>query len=91
MKKRLLPLLCASALALALTACGAQQTTQTDIADAVVLTFTDSGITAQDGTAGYEIDGTALTITESGIYAVSGSCADGRFKLRRGPRALRLF
>ena len=49
MKKRLLPLLCASALTLALTACGAQQTTQTGITDAVTLTFTDSGITAQDG------------------------------------------
>ena len=91
MKKRLLPLLCASALALALTACGAQQTTQTDIADAVVLTFTDSGITAQDGTAGYEIDGTALTITESGIYAVSGSCADGTIQIKKGTTGVTLI
>lgn len=91
MKKRLLPLLCASALALALTACGAQQTTQTDIADAVVLTFTDSGITAQDGTAGYEIDGTALTITESGIYAVSGSCADGKIQIKKGTTGVTLI
>lgn len=91
MKKRLLPLLCASALTLALTACGAQQTTQTDIADAVVLTFTDSGITAQDGTAGYEIDGTALTITESGIYAVSGSCADGKIQIKKGTTGVTLI
>ena len=91
MKKRLLPLLGASALALALTACGAQQTTQTDIADAVVLTFTDSGITAQDGTAGYEIDGTALTITESGIYAVSGSCADGKIQIKKGTTGVTLI
>lgn len=91
MKKRLLPLLCASELALALTACGAQQTTQTDIADTVVLTFTDSGITAQDGTAGYEIDGTALTITESGIYAVSGSCADGTIQIKKGTTGVTLI
>ena len=91
MKKRLLPLLCASALALALTACGAQQTTQTDIADAVVLTFTDSGITAQDRTAGYEIDGTALTITESGTYAVSGSCADGTIQIKKGTTGVTLI
>lgn len=91
MKKRLLPLLCASALTLALTACGAQQTTQTDITDAVALTFTDSGITAQDGTAGYEIDGTALTITESGIYAVSGSCADGAIQIKKGTTGVTLI
>lgn len=91
MKKRLLPLLCASALTLALAACGAQQTTQTDIADAVALTFTDSGITAQDGTAGYEIDGTALTITESGIYAVSGSCADGTIQIKKGTTGVTLI
>lgn len=91
MKKRLLPLLCASALTLALTACGAQQTTQTDITDAVALTFTDSGITAQDGTAGYEIDGTALTITESGIYAVSGSCADGTIQIKKGTTGVTLI
>lgn len=91
MKKRLLPLLCASALALALTACGAQQTTQTGITDAVALTFTDSGITAQDGTAGYEIDGTALTITESGIYAVSGSCADGTIQIKKGTTGVTLI
>ena len=91
MKKRLLPLLCASALTLALTACGAQQTTQTDITDAVALTFTDSGITAQDGTAGYEIDGTALTITESGTYAVSGSCADGTIQIKKGTTGVTLI
>ena len=91
MKKRLLPLLCASALTLALTACGAQQTTQTGITDAVALTFTDSGITAQDGTAGYEIDGTALTITESGTYAVSGSCADGTIQIKKGTTGVTLI
>ena len=91
MKRKLLPLFCASALALTLAACGAQQTAQTDIEGAAALTFTDSGITAQDGTAGYEIDGTALTITESGTYAVSGKCADGSIKIKKGTTGVMLI
>ncbi len=89
--KKLLPLFCASVLALTLAACGAQQTAQTDIEDAVALTFTNSGITAQDGTAGCEIDGTALTITESGTYAVSGSCADGSIQIKKGTTGVTLI
>lgn len=92
MKKKILPhLFCASALALTLAACGAQQTAQTGIEGAAALTFTDSGITAQDGTSGYEIDGTALTITESGTYAVSGSCTDGSIKIKKGTTGVTLI
>ena len=91
MRRKLLPLFCASALALTLAACGAQQTVQNNIEGAATLTFTDSGITAQDGTAGYEIDGTALTITESGTYAVSGKCADGSIKIKKGTTGVTLI
>lgn len=70
--KKLLSLLCAASLALSLAACGASADTNTNtnttepvagtlysLENATVLTFTDSGITAQDGSdTGYEIDGT---------------------------------
>ena len=85
--KKLLSLLCAASLALSLAACGASADTNTNtntaapvagtlysLENATVLTFTDSGITAQDGSdTGYEIDGTALTITGAGTYAVTGT------------------
>ena len=79
MMKKLLPFLCASALALSLTACaGTINNSTADTASNVTFTFTDSGVTAAGETdTGYEIDGTALTITSSGTYTVSGSCADG--------------
>ena len=75
---KLLPFLCASALALSLTACaGTINNSTADTASNVTFTFTDSGVTAAGETdTGYEIDGTALTITSSGTYTVSGSCAD---------------
>ena len=63
--KKLLPFLCASALALSLTACaGTINNSTADTASNVTFTFTDSGVTAAGETdTGYEIDGTALTIT----------------------------
>lgn len=39
---------------------------------------------------GYEIDGTALTITSSGTYTVSGSCADGSIKVKKGTTGVTL-
>ena len=66
MMKKLLPFLCASALALSLTACaGTINNSTADAASDVTFTFTDSGVTAAGETdTGYEIDGTALTITD---------------------------
>ena len=82
MMKKLLPFLCASALALSLTACaGTINNSTADTASNVTFTFTGSGVTAAGETdTGYEIDGTALTITSSGTYTVSGSeatCTEG--------------
>ena len=87
-----LPFLCASALALALTACaGTINNSTADTASNVTFTFTDSGVTAAGETdTGYEIDGTALTITSSGTYTVSGSCADGSIKVKKGTTSVTL-
>lgn len=102
--KKLLSLLCAASLALSLAACGASADTNTNtnttapvagtlysLENATVLTFTDSGITAQDGSdTGYEIDGMALTITDAGTYAVTGTCADGSITVKKGATGVTL-
>ena len=90
--KKLLPFLCASALALSLTACaGTINNSTEDTASNVTFTFTDSGVTAAGETdTGYEIDGTALTITSSGTYTVSGSCADGSIKVKKSTTGVTL-
>lgn len=87
-----LPFLCASALALSLTACaGTINNSMTDTASNVTFTFTDSGVTAAGETdTGYEIDGTALTIMSSGTYTVSGSCADGSIKVKKSTTGVTL-
>ena len=67
MMKKLLPFLCASALALSLTACaGTINNSTADTASNVTFTFTGQRrdrLRARR-TTGYEIDGTALTITD---------------------------
>ena len=92
MMKKLLPFLCASALALSLTACaGTINNSTADAASDVTFTFTDSSVTAAGETdTGYEIDGTALTITDSGTYTVSGSCADGSIQIKKGTTGVTL-
>lgn len=86
-----LPFLCASALALSLTACAGTAGTDAGASSDVTFTFTDGGVTgAGDSTAGYEIDGTALTITSSGTYTVSGSCADGSIKVKKSTTGVTL-
>lgn len=87
-----LPFLCASALALSLTACaGTINNSTADTASNVTFTFTDCGVTAAGATdTGYEIDGTALTITSSGTYTVSGSCADGSIKVKKSTTGVTL-
>ncbi len=90
--KKMLPFLCASALALSLTACaGTIKNSTADAASDVTFTFTDSSVIAAGETnTGYEIDGTALTITDSGTYTVSGSCADGSIKVKKGTTGVTL-
>ena len=92
MMKKILPFLCASALALSLTACaGTINNSTADTASNVTFTFTDCGVTAAGATdTGYEIDGTALTITSSGTYTVSGSCADGSIKVKKSTTGVTL-
>ena len=61
------------------------------LAGATALTFTDSGITAQDGSdTGYEIDGTTLTIDGAGAYVVTGACADGSIQIKKGTTGVTL-
>lgn len=52
---------------------------------ATYFTFTDGGITVSEGTYdGYKIEGTSLTINDSGTYVLSGNCADGSVKVKKG-------
>ena len=51
--------------------------------------FSDSGITSA-ASDGVEIDGTALTIQESGTYLLSGTCADGSIKVKKGTTGVTL-
>lgn len=53
------------------------------------ITFTNSAITA-DSSDGLEIDGTALTVTKSGTYLLSGQCADGSVKVKKGTTGVTL-
>ena len=56
--------------------------------DAAALVFSDSGITGSG--SGCEISGTALTIDEPGVYTVSGACADGSIKIKKGTTGVTL-
>lgn len=96
--KRELSFLLAMSLAASLTGCAAAtaantpdtvlsgstaaEATSYNVADALTLTFTDSGITGSG--SGVEINGTALTISEPGTYLLTGSCADGSVKVKKG-------
>ena len=58
---------------------------------ATYFTFTDSGITVSEGTYdGYKIEGTSLTINDSGTYVLSGNCADGSVKIKKGTTGVTL-
>ena len=72
----------------------AVQTVSTTAASAVSyegakITFTNSAITA-DSDDGLEIDGTNLTITKSGTYLLSGTCANGSVKVKKGTTGVTL-
>lgn len=72
----------------------AVQTVSTTAASAVSyegaqITFTNSAITA-DSNDGLEIDGTDLTVTKSGTYLLSGTCANGSVKVKKGTTGVTL-
>ena len=103
--KRELSFLLAVSLAASLTGCAAGTATDStatvlsgsaaaeatfyNAADALTLTFTDSGITGSG--SGVEISGTALTISEPGTYLLTGSCADGSVKVKKGTAGVTLI
>lgn len=72
-----------------LSGSAAAETTSYNAADALTLTFTDSGITGSG--SGVEINGTALTISEPGTYLLTGSCADGSVKVKKGTAGVTLI
>ena len=53
--------------------------------------FSDSGIAVTGSSSGTEISGTALTIDEAGAYTVSGACADGSIKIKKGTAGVTLI
>ena len=89
----------AAALALSLLPCCAASAASPASNSAVTATavtytgteiqFSDSGITSA-ASDGVEIDGTALTIQESGTYLLSGTCADGSIKVKKGTTGVTL-
>ena len=89
----------AAALALSLLPCCAASAASPASNSAVTTTavtytgteiqFSDSGITSA-ASDGVEIDGTALTIKESGTYLLSGTCADGSIKVKKGTTGVTL-
>ena len=85
-KERLLAAGAAAALAVSLLPAAALAADREYTASgATKFTFSDSAITARNGNdTGYQIDGTDLTIQSSGTYLVSGNCADGSIKIKKG-------
>ena len=59
------------------------------VSDGTSITFTDSGVTVS-ASGGVETEGTAVTVTESGTYLLSGSCADGSVKVKKGTTGVTL-
>ena len=96
--KKMISFLCVAAMLLSLSACkktgGKPTATTGDTAESVTTTggqpqesvslvFSDDGIKASNA-AGCEIDGTQLTIERAGVYTLSGDCADGSVKVKKG-------
>lgn len=55
------------------------------------LAFSDGGISVTSGSSnGFECEGTALTIDAAGTYVLSGSCADGSVKVKKGTTGVTL-
>ena len=84
MKKKLLAALLASALAAGLLPASACAASDYTIANATLVTLTDSSATAKGKYTGYEIDGTDVSITAAGTYVFSGDCDDGSITVKKG-------
>lgn len=101
MKRIFLSFLCIAALLLSLAGCGANgaggsaadiaadDTDEYDAENAITLVFSDNGVSGGTGD-GVETDGTAVTISASGTYVLSGSCADGSLKIKKGTQGVTL-
>ena len=77
-----------------LQAGGTEAVTETaaSVTDAqTAFTFTDSDITVEGSSEGYECNGTVLTIDAAGTYLLSGSCTDGSVKIKKGTTGVRLI
>ena len=62
-----------------------------DYSGATAFAFSDDGIAVTEGGAtGYKISGTALTINAAGTYVLSGACADGSVKVKKGTTGVTL-
>lgn len=78
-------------LTLALLLCFAPVASAADYSGATAFVFSDDGIAVTEGEAtGYKISGTALTINAGGTYVLSGACADGSVKVKKGTTGVTL-
>ena len=53
--------------------------------------FSDTGIQVSSGASGYESEGTSLTVDTPGTYTVSGKCANGSIKIKKGTTGVTLI
>lgn len=78
-------------LTLALLLCFVPVASAADYSGATAFVFSDDGIAVTEGEAtGYKISGTALTINAGGTYVLSGACADGSVKVKKGTTGVTL-
>lgn len=78
-------------LTLALLLCFVPVASAADYSGATAFVFSDDGIAVTEGGAtDYKISGTALTINAAGTYVLSGACADGSVKVKKGTTGVTL-
>lgn len=78
-------------LTLALLLCFVPVASAADYSGATAFVFSDDGIAVTEGEAtDYKISGTALTINAAGTYVLSGACADGSVKVKKGTTGVTL-
>ncbi len=78
-------------LTLALLLCFVPVASAADYSGATAFVFSDDEIAVTEGGAtGYKISGTALTINAAGTYVLSGACADGSVKVKKGTTGVTL-
>ena len=78
-------------LTLALLLCFVPVASAADYSGATAFVFSNDGIAVTEGEAtGYTISGTALTINAAGTYVLSGACADGSVKVKKGTTGVTL-